>query len=147
MMDEDQYLSERLEDQIDWYDRKSQWNQWWYKRLQVFQITAAASVPFLAGYVTDETAYIKIIVGLLGLLVAVTTSCVTLFKFQENWLEYRATSESLRHEKYLFLTKAEPYNVGDAFQLLVERVETFISKENAKWAQSLMKSGEAAKDQ
>jgi hypothetical protein len=146
-MDEVQYLSERLESQIEWYGKKSQWNQWWYKRLQIFQIAASSSIPFLAAYVTGETAYIKIIVGLLGLLVAVTTGSVTLFKFQENWLEYRATCESLRHEKYLFLTRAEPYNAEDAFLLLVERVETFISKENTKWAQSMMKPREAAKEE
>jgi hypothetical protein len=31
MMKEEQYLTDRLQDQIDWYDQKSQFNQKWFK--------------------------------------------------------------------------------------------------------------------
>jgi hypothetical protein len=39
----------RLEDQIAWYDRKSQENQRWFKRLKVCQIVTAAAIPVAAG--------------------------------------------------------------------------------------------------
>ncbi|MDZ7751424.1 MAG: DUF4231 domain-containing protein [Gammaproteobacteria bacterium] len=134
-MDEEHYLRDRLEDQIEWYDAKSQWNQKWFKRLQVFQLIAAASIPFLAGYIAPDGFWRKFTVGVLGLTIAAAGAVAGFYKFQENWIEYRTTCEALRHEKYLFLTKTEPYDAERPFDLLVKRVEAQISKENSNWSQ------------
>ncbi|MDX8400740.1 MAG: DUF4231 domain-containing protein [Gallionellaceae bacterium] len=75
----------------------------------------------------------KIIVGGLGVIIAVSSGVVALFKFQEHWLQYRTTAESLKHHKYLYLTKTPPYNDEKSFNLLVESVEGLISKENSNW--------------
>jgi hypothetical protein len=40
----------RLEDQIEWYDRKGAEAQRSYKRLKVVQVVLAALIPFLAGF-------------------------------------------------------------------------------------------------
>jgi len=132
-MDEKDYLKNRLDNQIDWYDNKSVWNQKWFKRLQVIAIIGAATIPFLTGYIGEETQWIKITIGALGLVVAAITAILSLYQFQENWIEYRTTCESLKHEKYTYLTKTAPYDVENSFALLVERVETLISKENTNW--------------
>lgn len=39
-MNEDEYLNNRLEEQLKWYSNKSQTNQKWYKRLRLTEITA-----------------------------------------------------------------------------------------------------------
>jgi Protein of unknown function (DUF4231) len=62
-----------------------------------------------------------------------------------HWIEYRATAESLKKEKFLFLTQTDPYDKDDAFHLLVERVEALLSKENTEWLQSVMKPSKAEK--
>ncbi|HEY1430160.1 MAG TPA: hypothetical protein VGF39_00785, partial [Stellaceae bacterium] len=49
------------------------------------------------------------------------------------------TGEALKKEKFLFVTKTEPYDSDDAFPILVQRIETLVSKENVTWAQYLMK--------
>ena len=134
-MNEAQFLKERLDDQINWYDKKSLINQLWYKLLRVAEIVAASSIPFLAGYMSDRAPAIRIIVGLLGLMIAVIAGVAALYQFQENWIEYRTTGESLRHEKYLYLTHTEPYNIDTPFPLLVQRVESLVSTENTKWSQ------------
>jgi hypothetical protein len=46
---------------------------------------------------------------------------------KRSWIEYRATAESLRKEKFLFLAQTEPYDEDDAFDLLVQRVEDLVS--------------------
>ena len=138
-MNQEAYLKERLQDQIDWYDRKSIKNQKWFKRLQVAAILASATIPFLSGYITGTTLLLKVSVGLLGLVVTAITAVLGLYKFQENWFEFRTTCESLKHEKYLFLTEAEPYDQDDPFRLLVERVESLISKENTAWNRYMKK--------
>ena len=132
-MNEEIYLEERLQNQIDWYSAKSKKNQDWFKLLRLVEILAAATIPFLAGYVTDATPLFKISIGLLGVLIAVVAGIISLNKFQEIWVEYRTTSETLKHQKYLFLTGVAPYAGDKAFQLLVQTVEGIISKENSDW--------------
>jgi hypothetical protein len=137
MMAPEEYIELRLNDQINWYDRKSGTNQRWFSRLRFAEIVAAATIPFLSGFAGDSLR-IKIAIGTLGVVVAVIASLLGLLQFHEHWIEYRATAESLRKEKFLFLTETDPYDKDDAFHLLVQRVEALLSKENADWAQSMM---------
>ena len=137
MMAPEEYIEQRLNDQIDWYDRKSGTNQRWFKRLRFAEIAAAATIPLLSGFAGNSFS-IKIAIGALGVLVAVIASVLGLLQLHEHWIEYRATAESLRKEKFLFLTQTDPYGKDDAFHLLVQRVEALLTKENADWAQSMM---------
>lgn len=139
-LDEEKYLKERLEDQINWYDKKSVTNQKYFKRLQVLIIVASATIPLLSGFMNENTLGLKIVIGLLGLAIASATAILGLYQFQENWLEYRTTCETLRHEKYLFLTGTAPYDEDASFTLLVERVEGLISKENTNWQNYMRQS-------
>lgn len=138
-MNEEEYLKDRLDNQIDWYDRKSSQNQKTYKRLQFILIISAASIPFISGFV-DNFHYLQYLLGAIGVLIAAITGILSLYKFQENWTSYRTTCESLRHEKYLYLTKTEPYHGKNAFNLLVQRVEMLLSKENSSWAEIMKKT-------
>ncbi|MBN2007768.1 DUF4231 domain-containing protein [candidate division KSB1 bacterium] len=131
-MDQETYLNERLDDQLTWFDKNSQWNQKWFKHLQVAQLVSAALIPFVSGFM-DAGLVIKIVVGLLGVIVASITGIITLYKFHDNWVAYRSTCEALRVEKILFLTKSAPYNKDEPFTLLVERVEAILLRENANW--------------
>jgi Protein of unknown function (DUF4231) len=138
MISPDEYIEQRLNDQISWYDRKSGTNQRWFRRLRFAEIVAAATIPFLSGFAGNSLP-IKIAIGALGVVVAVIASLLGLLHLQEHWIEYRATAESLRREKFLFLTQTEPYDKDDAFHLLVQRVEALLSKESTEWVQSMMK--------
>jgi hypothetical protein len=140
-MDESEYLKNRLDDQIDWYDRKSIQNQKTFKRLQVIIIVASASIPFISGYV-DNFYYLQYLLGGIGVLIAAITGLISLYKYQETWASYRTTCESLRHEKYLYLTKTNPYNGKNSLNQLVQRVEMLISKENSSWAEVMKKTEE-----
>lgn len=86
--------------------------------LKVVQFVTAASIPFLIGYVTDANSLLKFLIGIIGFVTAVLVFVLGFFNFQEKWIEFRATTESLRQEKYLFLTKSGPYDSSDAFGIL-----------------------------
>ncbi len=144
-MKEDEYLKNRLEDQLVWYSEKSKHNQKWFKRLRLVEISSAALIPFLSG-MGDKIVYFPWVIGGLGMLIAMATATSTLFKYHENWIEYRTVSEQLKHEKFLYLTNSKPYDVEKKFGLLVGRIEYLISKENSVWAETIKKqSGEAKK--
>jgi len=133
-MTTDAYIKDRLDDQIKWYSSKSKSNQKYYKRLKIIEIVIASFIPFFAG-VGNQLKFYSITIGILGLIVAISAGVIVLYKFHENWIKYRTTCEMLKHEKYLFLTKCAPYNLEDAFCLLVSRVENLISKENTQWSE------------
>jgi len=136
-MTEDEYIKDRLENQIDWYDKKSQWNQKWYKKLRMIELIAASSIPFFVAFISDSKPAFTVIVGFLGVVVAVISGIIALYKFQEIWTEYRVTCETLRHEKVLFQTKCKPYDIGKPFPLLVNRVEAIFRGERSKWEEHI----------
>lgn len=133
-MTEQEYLDTRVKDQIEWYDKKSSWHKKLFMRLKITETILALLIPLLTGYITTTMVGLKIVVGLIGIIVAATANIITLYKFQENWIEYRTVAESLKHEKFLYITHAGAYKDSTSFPIFVERFESFISKENTQWA-------------
>ena len=141
-MNQEDYLVRRVDDQISWYDAKGQSAKRMFSRLRFTEIVMAASIPFVAGF-EASIPYSRVIVGVTGVVIAAISGLLSLYRFQENWVEYRISCESLKHEKFLFLTGTVPYDTSDAFTRFVQRVESLISKEHSQWAQSVR----AAKEQ
>lgn len=119
----------RLDDQIAWYDRKSVYAQRTFKQLKVAELAAAAAIPVIAAF--GVTAAVG---AILGAVVVVLEGVQHLNQFQSNWITYRSTAEALKHEKYLHLAGAQPYDGDRSLQLLAERIEGLISQEHAKWS-------------
>jgi hypothetical protein len=134
----------RLEEQIDWYDTKSAFNQRCFKRIKIIELIAAALIPLLASLSTliPYPPIITVITGGLGALIVVLESLQGLYQFQSNWISYRSTCERLKHEKFLWLAKAGHYaDPKDPDRLLAERVESIVSTEHAKWVSTQEKVG------
>jgi hypothetical protein len=118
-------------------------------RLKIIETILALLIPFLTGYITtnENSLCLKITIGLIGIVVAAVANLITLIKLQENWIVYRTTAESLKHEKFLYLTKAGPYAGTDSFPLFVERIESYISKENTQWATYIKKDDNSSTEE
>lgn len=142
----------RIQEQIDWYDKKSSMYQKRYKRIKIVEIIAAALVPFLSAlHFSDPTVLfpftsmrfatvIGTFTALLGVLITILESILQLEQYQKNWVTYRATCEALIHEKFTYIAGAGVYAAAAAtnpHQLLVERAETIGSQENMKWTSLL----------
>ncbi|MCI5145439.1 MAG: DUF4231 domain-containing protein [Candidatus Electrothrix sp. AR3] len=134
-MDKEQYITERLDCQIHWYDSKSQTNKKWFKSLRAIEIVCAAIIPFFAG-LSENIPFGNMIIGILGIVIAICVGLSTLNKYHENWLNYRTICETLRHEKYLFMTNSKPYAEEGEFGQFVEKIESLISKENSQWSRN-----------
>lgn len=132
-IDQDKYMAERVDDQIEWHDRKGGINKKWFLRLQMISLICAALIPFIAGFGEKNPDLMRILVGGLGVVIAVVGGAIGLNQFQKNWVDYRVTSEILRGEKYRFETKTPPYDGPNAFRDFVEAVESALSEQNSKW--------------
>lgn len=131
-MEVDKYLESRLDEQINWYDKKSQFHQKCYKKLKYTEVVLGFLIPILT---TSRIPFFSIISALCAGGMLLCESFISISKHHENWIDYRRTAELLKHEKYMFLTKTGVYkNEEDSFALLVERCETIISSENINWA-------------
>ena len=133
----------RLEDQIKWYNDKSQRSQRLFKVLKIIQLVTAGLIPLVTVFALPAPGKIA---AVLGLVILVVEGLQQLNQYQTNWISYRSTCEALRHEKYLFLAQAGPYaNSQQAAALLADRIEGLISQEHAKWV-SAQESVEKVKD-
>jgi hypothetical protein len=130
-MDEQEYLTSRLDDQLDWYERKANTARRRYKVLRAIEFTSAAFVPIAV--VLGTTIYHRIAAAGLGALAAAASGFQSVNRYQENWVEYRAVAEQLKSERFAFLTRTAPYDGEDRLGVLVENVERLFGGEHASW--------------
>lgn len=91
----------RLDDQINWYDRRSRSSQVGFKALKIITIAIAALITINPLFVPSQQA--ARVSAVLGALVLLCEGIQQLNQYQANWISYRSTCESLKHEKFLFL--------------------------------------------
>lgn len=122
----------RLEDQLAWYDKKSTNAQNWYKRLKRIQLLLAVLIPIIS-HIPDGYRWI---IAVLGASIAILEAIQHIEQYSTLWVTYRSTAEFLKHEKFLFLSKAGPYRAlseEERILLLAERTEERVSTEHANW--------------
>ncbi|HRN60884.1 MAG TPA: DUF4231 domain-containing protein [Luteimonas sp.] len=135
-MTPDDYIAQRVDGQIAWYRGRGGRAQRKFKALRIIEMASAAIIPLVAGFLA-VIPYGNVLVAVLGVVVAVSAGLIAIGHYQEIWIEYRTASESLKHQKYLFLTRSPPYDTDEAFALFVQCVEGLISKENSAWSQHM----------
>ena len=139
MSEQKDYIKTRLEDQITWYDSKSKSAKCYSRLLKILILILSTTIPLISGFHKIEEADLRIVVGILGALIAISTGLISILKLQENWTNYRTTCETLKHQKFLYEAKADPYNNGNELQLLVKNCESIISRENTDWNEYVSK--------
>lgn len=130
----------RLEQQLNWYDKKSNSCQSRYKGLKFLQILLAVLIPIISLLKLEHS---EVFTAFAGAIIAVLEGLQHMNQYSVLWVMYRATAERLKHEKYLFLSAAGPYKgLTDSERLiaLAERVEEHVSSEHANWFNETRKS-------
>src|SRR5690606_1073077 len=120
-MEKVNYLEETLENQIKWYDKKSIEAQRKYKIFKSIEIIAASSIPVLSVFSRNTTNMTRII-AVLGSFITIIESWLAITKYHDNRIEYSSTCQTLKHEKYMYLTSTACYNSKEPYELLVDRV-------------------------
>jgi hypothetical protein len=115
---------------LHYYEHRSIAAQQAYKRIKIAQLLLAAGVP-----VTVASTAPGIVTAVLGALVVVLEGIQQLYQWQTNWVLYRSTAESLKHEQFLYLAEAGPYSVPQRHRVLAERMEGLVLHEHARWTE------------
>lgn len=134
--DFEEYLKERYRNQISWYDSKAMHNHASYVRLQWGTIILSSITPVLIAisFGASDCPLAKWIPVTTAVLVAIFASAQKAFKFEEHWMNYRTTCETLRKEIHLYKAHLGEYSdAKDREALFVQRVEGLISRENTLW--------------
>lgn len=134
-MNEEEYLKQRVDDQISWYSKKSSSNQKYSKTIRFIEICLSAALVLLAVFL--DNSIMKYGSAIIGTVLSILSGIMGLNKFQENWIQYRTTAEWLKKEKYLYTTKSGAYKESKGFSCFVETVENELSKENSQWAKCM----------
>ena len=130
-MNEKEYLSQRVDNQIKWYSKKSTTYKNWFYGIRTIEVLFAAGLPVM---LCIDNTLPKYLAPTVSLVIVVCASITSLYSWQKQWVLYRTTAESLKHEKYLYLVGASPYNnAAIKLSLLAQNVESLISSENSVW--------------
>jgi len=125
------YLSSRYQKEIAWYDKAARRSYYGYQIFQWAAIILSASTGVL---VVIGEGPIKWAAAVIAVMVAISTAALKTFKYQENWINYRTTCETLRKEFHYYQAGIQGYgDAEDKEALFVERVESLISRENTLW--------------
>ncbi len=126
---------EAISEQSDWYGERASRNLSRYKLLKGAQIVFAAAIPVVS--VAAAANAQRWASAILGALIGIIEGMIQLGQYQQNWLLYRATRESLKREEFLHSAKAGPYaGAADPDILFIDRSDAIVSGENAKWLAS-----------
>ena len=147
------FLINRLGDQILWYERRSRAFKRRWERYRMVIIVLSASIPFLVGLIGEKSLdgapafWLKMFIGLSGVVIAVLEGFNALLKNQDLYVEYRATAEQLRQEFSYFLGQAGDYSGDDsdaAYSKLVTKVEGIMASQNNRWIEVARQNDRAA---
>ena len=133
------YPVRRIERQSAWHSHNATWNKRRYYTLEIATLAAGALIPIVNVWAGADSTVVRVWSAILGGVVVVSAGISKLFKFQENWLRYRAIAESLTRERELFNARAGDYACHNEIMrraLLVERAETLLANVTAQFIAS-----------
>jgi hypothetical protein len=128
----EKYLSTRYSQLVAFYDKRAQQNKLGHRVCSVFIIGVSGILaPLIA---TGVLLRHPILGGFLSASVVMATAIGSNFQFNENWLSYRRTWDTLRREPHLRDARVGDYvSATDRNGLFVERVEAIASDEGTDW--------------
>ena len=137
--DTSDYIKNRLEPQINWYNNKAKDNMYRYNALQILTLVTSSLIS-IVNVVSDLDLIIRMLSAVLGGTIAASTGIIQLTKAQETWLLYRSTAETLMKEYNLYMLKAGDYSQQQNSltedkrnELFIERCESLMSTEGMKY--------------
>ncbi len=140
----DQYVQERYLKQLEYYSKLSAKNQGKYNKFQWILIILSALTPVFAALGSfkpdliggiDLKSTLNLMVIVVSVIVAILTTGLKTFNYQELWASYRSTYELLKPEIHYYNFNVGPYGATgvDKESLFVTRIEGVLNAEHVNW--------------
>lgn len=135
---DDKYIQERVQDQIDWHKRKSEYFHSKYNFLKNVDTLVASLVPITlsvhsalggigpGGYGHTWEVLLKMITAAAGVWLTISSGFFEVENYERKAKDYKMLYRKLETEKFKYLTRTEPYDEEDAFEKIVMNVENQI---------------------
>lgn len=133
MISRDTYIEQRLDKQINWYNKKSSTAKMMYISLNSAILILTSFIPVLTVLNDINELLVKIVVCSFGAISAILTGAINIINCKENWIRYRQLTESLEKEKMLYCTQSRGYGELDNLDKLIEKCEELMRLENNMW--------------
>ncbi|MFC8295050.1 DUF4231 domain-containing protein [Streptomyces sp. NPDC057242] len=140
------YIETRIEQYQGWYDAKATHMKAMHLRMRTVSVVGGALVPV---FVNLDLGFARITATVLSVVVVAAVSLESVYRYREQWKNYRSTEQLLGHERVYFETRVGPYrglSKRDAFAALVARVEKAIANENSATLNVMTLGGQVDSD-
>lgn len=137
------YIEDRYKHQMEYYKTTAARNQKRYKQFQWILIILSALTPVFAalkaikfGIAGNSYAIdLSVVVLVMSSLVAILTTGLKTFNYQELWVNARNTYEKLKPEIHYFNFGVGPYAAQDTDResTFITRIETILGTEHDQW--------------
>ena len=133
-------------DHQEYYEESAQRNKTFYVSIKVLGLLAAAVIPIFS---LTENLLVSgpLVAAGLGAVVVVLEGVQQLFRFHDNWTNYRAACEAIRRELFLYTSRAGPYaeahKIQAAESLLADRIAGVTGQAVSKWLSTQEKAAKA----
>ena len=127
------YTTERVDDQINYFELNASRNQRiykWLKRAAIFSNIATMSTIALAFVTTPHFTALSVAALGFSVLVLATYQIEEFGNYGAKWEKFRLVAERIKSEKFMFQTMAGPYAIDDTDErerLFVETVESMLN--------------------
>lgn len=144
------YMKKRLENQLNWYDKKAKGNLYRYYEIQILVLGVGVLIPIVNVVGGPEMA-IRIISSILGAIIVGATGILQLTKAQESWIIFRSPAETLKKEYNPYMLKAGDYSDPNLThdnrdKFFIERSESVMAMEGTKYFSIRQKSEPSTKN-
>ncbi|UUU42020.1 DUF4231 domain-containing protein [Streptomyces sp. NBC_00162] len=142
----ERYVDTRLSQYQKWYDRKAVKMKAMHLRMRTVSVVGGAMVPVL---VNIDLPFARLTATALSLVVVGSVSLESVYRYREQWKNYRSTEQLLGHEKVYFQSGVGPYlglSESESFTTLVARVEKAIASENSATLNVMTLGGQVSAD-
>ena len=129
----DSYIKDRVENQIQYFNRKAIESQKWYRRLKKVAIVCNILTTIAIALVFAVPDRLKLITGsiafVLSMVVLATYQWEEFANYGSKWEKFRLVTERLKSEKFLYQHQAGRYASDDEkFSKIIKPIADCINK-------------------
>ena len=106
------YIKYRIIKQIDWFEVKGRYCKNKYQRFMFASIIISSVIPVLSIF-ADGSVLMKTVIAILGSVVSVIGSYITLQNYKELWGEYVGKKSILQNMLYMYFNCRGDFDIED----------------------------------